>query len=95
MKSLIIFIISLGIGFSGFSQTTSKNTATLKKSNNMKINPEKKEIHTHTYTYIPKDKLKKMKFVYPSANKHLVRRLTPQEAAELKKLKEKQKNKQQ
>ncbi len=98
MKSLIIFILAIGIGFAGFSQTKDKNTATIKKVNNSNIKEEKlivKETYTHTFTSIPKSKVKELKIVHPTTNKHVARKLTPQEAAELRKLKEKQKAKQQ
>lgn len=97
MKGIIIFIITIGIGLSGFSQTTNNNVATMKKNNSvnaLKDKPVVKEVHTHTFTTIPKDKAKKLKIEHPIANKHMVKRLTPQEAAEFRKLKEKQKNKQ-
>jgi hypothetical protein len=99
MKKIILLLIGLGIGSFGYSQSSVKNPAMVKtgqKNNEIsKTKLSDQEIHTHTYTRIPKSKVKELKIVHPTANKHLIKRATPEEAARLREIRDKQKNKQQ
>jgi len=88
MKTIITILFLIVFVNYGFSQTKSKTVKLINNKENVKNNSQK-EIHTKTFTRIPKEKAKKLKIVHPSSNKKLIKRITPEEAAELRKKKQK------
>ncbi len=76
MKKIILFVLLFMPVLFLNAQDKNKSKAKLIKTTNRQVVQKKevKEIHTHTFTVVPKSKIDKSKIVYPTNNKMLIRR---------------------